>query len=57
MPGVEIRMKDGTVRSFPYPSHTSYEGVFVVVHDERERTHAFPAADIAEVIVTPRPRW
>lgn len=58
MPGVKIKFKDGSIRDFPYPAHVrGYEGAFVIVQDEREKKYSFPAADVQEVIETPRPRW
>lgn len=58
MPGVKIKFKDGMTRGFPYRAHVlGYEGAFVIIQGDREKKHAFPAADVQEVIETPRPRW
>lgn len=58
MPGVQIKFKDGASRHFPYPCHVlGYEGAFVIIQGEDGRSHSFPAADVHEVIQTPRPRW
>lgn len=65
MADVKITFKDGTVREFKergraggsYTVTLSYEGAFVVVKDEWDERTAFPAADVKEVVSTPRARW
>jgi hypothetical protein len=62
---VEIIFKDGTRRTWPeesrpggsYDNSIEYKGVFVLVKDVWDKTSAFPAGDVKEVITTPRTRW
>lgn len=61
MANVRIKMKDGTIRDFlhrgrsggSYTVIVKYEGAFVIVTDEYDRTTAIPASEIAEVESTP----
>ena len=66
MPDITVRMKDGTVRSFPeesrpggsYQNKLSFEGEFAVVRDVRGRRTAIPAQDVIDVTEdAPRSRW
>lgn len=59
---VEITLKSGVTRVYEeesrpggsYQSTVRYEGAFVIVTDVWGKETAIPAADIAQVVTTPR---
>lgn len=61
MKEIIIKMKDGTVKKFihegrcggSYTKTIKYEGAFVIITDEYDRTTAFPVNDIAEITTKP----
>jgi hypothetical protein len=63
---ISIKMKDGTIKSFPdkgrpggsYSNKVRYEGAFVIVTDCYYKEYAYPASDVVEVIsATSRGSW
>lgn len=66
MADISIKMKDGTIKSFPdkgrpggsYSVKIRFEGGFVIVTDCYDNQYAYPASDISEVVSTPsRGSW
>jgi hypothetical protein len=61
MANITVKMKDGTVKTFPHKGRSGgswtktvrYEGAFAIITDEYERETAIPVSDIAEVISEP----
>lgn len=61
MSHIEVKMKDGTTRTFKpsprpggsYTKTVKYEGAFVIITDEYHHQTAIPAADVAEVKTWP----
>lgn len=49
---VVVVMKDGREHKFPDAYGVKYEGVFVIVRQENNRT-SYPAADVKEVRESP----
>ncbi len=65
MPNIKVKMKDGTVKSFPqesrpggsYHNTVDYKEAFVVITDVWGKRTSIPAADVAEVEEIPERRW
>ena len=54
---IQIKMKDGSIREFPamekkdrrFHQEVKYEGVFVIIQDEWQRSVSIPACDVIEL--------